>query len=201
MKLFFTVIFIHLLLNFTYAADTKDIISPDGKIRVTVEINPGLRYQVTYNNKLLLKSSGINLLLASGISLSGKLGVKKITHRSNSSVIISPVPEKRKNIPDIYNELTIQFKSPFSVIFRVYNDGVAYRFLTHVKDSIIVREELAEFNFEENHPVYFTQVVKRDNADIFHTSFEEPYEFKQLDSLTSAQSLFYSNAHFAQNRS
>jgi alpha-glucosidase len=138
----------------------------------------------------MLRPSIINLSLDNGISLSGKLSIRKLTRRSNNSVIISPVPEKRKNIPDSYNELTIRFDAPLSVVFRVYNDGVSYRFLTHVKDSIIVQEETAEFNFPENHPVYFTQVIKRDNADIFHTSFEEPYEVKQLDSIASTNLCF-----------
>lgn len=190
MRFFFTALFIQLVLAFSYAADTKEIVSPDGKIKVTIEINPGLRYAVAYENKLILQPSIINLLLDHGISLSGKLSVKKLTRRSNNSVIISPIPEKRKHIPDIYNELTIRFKSPVSVVFRVYNDGVAYRFLTHIMDSIVVQEETAEFNFPENHSVYFTQVVKRENADIFHTSFEEPYELKQLDSLDSANLCF-----------
>jgi alpha-glucosidase len=72
----------------------------------------------------------------------------------------------------------------------VYNDGVAYRFLTHVNDSIVVQEETAEFHFQRNYPVYFSQVVKRQNADIFHTSFEEPYEIKTLDSLTQKNLCF-----------
>lgn len=190
MRIFFTAVFLQFAFTFSYSADTKDILSPNGKIKVSVEISNALRYVVFYENKIVLNASVINLTLGDGSSLSGKIAVNKLMRRFNNSVILSQVPEKRKNIPDLYNELTIRFKKPISVVFRVYDDGVAYRFLTHFDDSIIVREETAEFNFPANHPVYFSQVVKRENADIFHTSFEEPYEYRNLDSLTTKNLCF-----------
>lgn len=165
------------------AADRKEISSPDGKIKVTVEAKEKLFYSISYENKMVLLPSVINMILENGTELSGKISFKKTTSRSNNSVIISPVPEKRKNIPDIYNELAIRFQQPFTVIFRVYNDGVAYRFVTHFKDSIIVKNETASFNFPTNHFLYYPEVVKRENADIYHTSFEEPYKLKPTDSL------------------
>jgi alpha-glucosidase len=170
---------------YTYAAEKKEITSPDKKISVSIEAKDKLYYSVSYKGKPLLLPSVINMLLADGSGIAGKLSLKKATMRYNNSVIVSPVPEKRKNIPDIYNEITIRFQQPFSVIFRVYNDGVAYRFVSHIKDSIIVEQEIAEFNFPSPHPIYFPEVIKRDNADIYHTSFEEPYQFKPLYTLSN----------------
>ncbi len=183
MRFLFTSFLTALTFGFSHAADSKDISSPDGKIKVSIEVNSGLRYSITYEEKVILQASTINLVLRDQLSLVGKLSIKKLTRRRNNTVILSPVPEKRKHIPDLYNELTLRFNTPFSVVFRVYNDGVAYRFLSHINDSITVEEEIAEFNFNENHPVYFSQVVKRENADLYHTSFEEPYEVKLLDSI------------------
>ncbi|MGZ8518337.1 MAG: glycoside hydrolase family 97 N-terminal domain-containing protein, partial [Chitinophagaceae bacterium] len=173
-----------LVFYFGTAADRKEISSPDGKIKVTVEAKEKLFYTISYENKILLLPSVINMILENGVELKGKISFKKTTSRFNNSVIISPVPEKRKNIPDIYNELAIRFRQPFTVIFRVYNDGVAYRFVTHFKDSIIVKNETASFNFPANHLLYYPEVVKRENTDIYHTSFEEPYKLKPTDSLT-----------------
>jgi alpha-glucosidase len=180
-----------LLFVFTYchSIDRKEITSPDGKIKVIIIAKENLFYSINYENKPLLLPSVINLLLENGIDISGKIDLKKATIRSVNSVIISPVPEKRKSIPDFYNEITIRFK-PFSLVFRVYNDGVAYRFLSHLKDSFIVKQETATFNFPANHLLYYPEVVKRDNADIFHTSFEEPYQLKPLDSLAPSNFCF-----------
>jgi alpha-glucosidase len=176
--------------NTSYAVDKKIITSPDGKIKVTIEANGNIFYSVTYENKTVLLPSIINLTLENGIDISGKIDLKKTSIRNNNSIIISPIPEKRRNIPDIYNELTVRFKIPFSIIFRVYNDGIAYRFLSHIKDSIIVKQEAASFNFPANHLVYYPEVVKRDNADIYHTSFEEPYQLKPIDSITQKNLCF-----------
>lgn len=176
--------------QFCEAAGKREISSPDGRIKVVVEATDKVFYSVFYNEKLLLAPSIINLTLADGTALTGKLSFRKVSTRRNHSYFESPVPEKSITIPDIYNELTIRFRQPISLVFRVYNDGLAYRFLTHLSDSIIIKEETAEYSFPENHTVYFPEVVKRENADIFHTSFEEPYQVKPLDSLSNGNLCF-----------
>lgn len=172
-------------INLCFAAGTYEISSPDTRIKVIVDISNSVRYSVLYAGKPILEPSNINMIIREGISLSGILQVRKSGTRSVNQMIISPVPEKRKYIPDHYNELSIRFKQPFSLVVRVYDDGVAYRLLSHFKDSIIVQNEISEYRFPSNHNVYFTEVVKRENADIFHTSFEEPYSIKPLDSLST----------------
>ncbi|MHA4844529.1 glycoside hydrolase family 97 N-terminal domain-containing protein [Flavitalea antarctica] len=79
--------------------------------------------------------------------------------------------------------LTIQFKKPFKVDFRVYDDGVAYRISTSFNDSITIINELAEFNFPSNASARFPTVKKRPDVDIFHTGFEEEYPLIRLDSI------------------
>ena len=188
MRLFY--ISLVLLYFNTLAADKKEIFSPDKKIKLTIEATDKIYYSISYVNKSLLLPSAINMILENGTTISGKISLEKSTTRQNQSMIISPVPEKRKHIPDIYTEITIRFQQPFSIVFRVYNDGVAYRFLSHFKDSITIRGEIAELEFPANHPVYFSEVVKRENADIYHTSFEEPYQLKTLDSITPKNIIF-----------
>jgi alpha-glucosidase len=170
-------LFLHLL---SQGAAIKDIYSPDKKIRVHIDISKGVFYSVLYEGQTLLRPSQIALHVA---GLANNLSVKQVLTRSVNEVITSPVPEKRKHIPDVYNEITIRFRRPFSLTFRVYNDGVAYRFATHVKDTLTIDAETAEFNFPEAFPVYYPEVVKREQVDSFHTSFEEPYQYKPLDSL------------------
>lgn len=56
--------------------------------------------------------------------------VKKAVNTSFDAVIY-----KKNKVADHYNELTLLFKGNFSVIFRAYDDGVAYRFNTDMKNS------------------------------------------------------------------
>ena len=125
------------------------------------------------------------MLLDKGRSFSGFNRIKSSAKRSVSEVIISPVPEKRRNIKDNYNLLTIAFSKPYKVEFRAYDDGVAYRFLTSFKDSITVDNEVAKFRFPNASSAWFPAVHKRADADIFHTSYEEQYPLTKLDSIAA----------------
>ena len=125
------------LLAVSATASPQTLYSPDKKIKISIAITRKISYEVSYENKQVVSLSLIDMILGNGTQLSKTKGIRKATTRSNNSVIISPVPEKRKYIPDVYNELKIDFKSPFTLTFRAYNDGVAYRISSNLKDSII----------------------------------------------------------------
>ncbi len=132
-----------------------------------------LSYCISYDNRTILEPSNIDLILGNNQSLNVNNSIKSNSVRQIKEQIISPVPEKRKIIPDIYSLLSISFRQPYKLEFRVYDDGVAYRILTFFRDSIRVKNEISEFSFPGKPFVYFPQVKKREDADIFHTSFEE----------------------------
>lgn len=166
-----------------------ELLSPDQNIKLTVSITDSLTYQLSFKNQPVGGPSVIDMFLNDGRTLSPSKGIRKTTRRSNDAVIISPVPEKRINIPDIYNELKIDLKTQFAVTFRVYNDGVAYRMSCTFKDSIIVKNEVAQFAFPSSN-LLFSEVLQGGRIDKFHTSFEENYFTKPLDSITSNNLLF-----------
>ncbi|PSR57367.1 alpha-glucosidase [Adhaeribacter arboris] len=173
-----------------WAADSVSVVSPDGAIRVVVQNKDQLHYAVYYKEKVLLLPSAIQLNVANYSAKANKLIIKKTSVHLQQTTIVAPIPEKRKLIPDVYRELTVKFKQPFSLVVRVYNDGVAWRWQTHFKKSIRVQNEMVEFNFPAPERVYFPPVKKRDDADIYHTSFEEPYQIKPLDSITTEHLIF-----------
>jgi alpha-glucosidase len=94
---------------------------------------------------------------------------------------ISTVLYKKSSIPDNYNQLVINFKNNYGVIFRAYNDGVAYRFTTNRKDSLTISSEQAEFNFDKDYKTLVPYVRDpRYKGDLFQTSFESLYEDRKL---------------------
>jgi alpha-glucosidase len=165
------------------AGDSLIVSSPDRKIEVTVYHSGKLQYSVKYEGRNIIQSSSINLLLENKKDLLKDLRIRRSTLHTVNDLVISPVPEKRKTIPDHYNELSIDFRQPFSLLFRVYNDGVAYRWVTRFRDSIIVTNEIAEFVFPHGKKVLLPLVQPREGADKFHTSFEELYQLRVVDSL------------------
>jgi alpha-glucosidase len=162
-------------------ADTLQVNSPNGKVIVKVWKEKQLHYTVSFKQSIVITRSSIDLLLTDGTALS-QSAIRSSSKKSIREEIISPVPEKRITIPDNYNELSIQFKQPYSIEFRAYDDGVAYRILTRFKDSIIVKDEVASFAFTGQPSGYFPEIPMKGNEDPFKTSFEDLYTFKKLDS-------------------
>src|SRR4030095_13528220 len=122
MKNLISGLFFLLACQYLLAADSLIVNSPDKKISVTVHYKGQLSYSVEYLGNTILLQSVIDLQLQNGKKLSDDLHVTKRAVRSFDEKIISPVPEKRKEIPDVYNELLLQFRGPFSLLLRVYDD-------------------------------------------------------------------------------
>ncbi len=162
------------------ANDSLTVCSPSGVICVKIWMDNTLKYRVFKNGSSILEPSEMDMILENNQSFSYGNNIKSHSVKAVSNQVISPIPEKRKLIPDHYNLLSIQFKKPYEVEFRVYDDGIAYRFLTMFRDSITVKNELAEFHFPGAPKVYFPGIHKRDDADIFHTSYEELFTLREM---------------------
>ncbi len=169
---------------------TIKLSSPDKTIRIEMETAKQLSYSVFVDDKKILDESVIDMKLSDGKSLSSNMKTVKETSRSVHETIVAQVPVSRKYIPDEFNEVNLQFDNGFGVIFRAYNDGVSYRIRTSFKDSIFVTKETAGFQFANNAHAYAPLIQKRDDQDVFHTSFEELYPYKNFDSLSDKDFMY-----------
>lgn len=152
--------------------------SPDNKVQIIIGIADKISYSVNYNSKVILLPSAISMSLQDGLILGNYPKLKKSKKQSVYQKIYPEVRQKRKEINDSYNELELVFHGNYSVIFRAYNDGMAYRFRTTFSDSIKIHNEESAYRFSSNDTVYFAQVncMAKPNEDCFHTSFEELYK-------------------------
>jgi alpha-glucosidase len=164
------------------------ISSPSGDVKVFVINGDSLFYSVQVGGTDVLKNSVVALRTEKKT-----FGVRdKITKSSTtkkSGQIINPVPYKRKIIRNDYTELQLSFKN-YSVWFRAYDDGVAYRFVLDNSTQVLVLDEIATFRFSNADSLFAGCVQKRDDADIFHTSFEESYRKITLPHLTRKELAF-----------
>ena len=143
----------------TGMAQTETLYSPDGYIKLMVDCSTSqLQYSVqsTYPHidslgNAILMPSKIGMELDDGTILGRNPKVTKIERKSVDEEVAAHFYKKAK-IPNQYNELIISFKGDFQVIFRAYNSGIAYRFVTKRKDFIIIKHEIAEFNFSGDGP-------------------------------------------------
>lgn len=139
-------LFIVFTASYSFAKDYK-VISPDGKISLTVNAGTDIKWSATHEGKEIINCSKISMILDNGKVLGENEKVKKIKFSQLNEIIKPVVANKRSEITDNCNILVISFNSGFSLQFRAYNDGVAYRFETFLKEDIIVKNEISEYNF------------------------------------------------------
>lgn len=183
MKKILTLLFICTSIN-TFSQELT-LSSPDQKITINIFIGNELNYDVMADDKVIISNATIDMQLYGEIFMSYIMRIKSTKTKTVNETIVAQIPVSRKNIPNNYNELTIQFKSNFAVIFRAYNDGVAYRIATSFKETITVVNETATFNFIQGAHAWAPVIQKRPDQDVYHTSFEEKYPYKALDSFSS----------------
>ena len=154
--------------------------SPDGKLTAEISTGDRITYSVLHLSDRLLAESEISLTLTDGTVYGGAAKVRKASRRSVDQVHDAAVYKKSK-VRDNFNELTLKFKH-FSLVFRAYDAGIAYRFISHSKVPFEVQSELAEFAFPEDWNMYVPYV--RQNTQTLETqywnSFENTYEYTPL---------------------
>ena len=138
-----------LLVSIAYHSFAKEykISSPDNKISVTVNVGTDIKWSATREGKEIINNSKIAMILADGKILGENAKVRKASVSQLNDIIRPVVANKRSEIPDNCYILTISFVSGFSIEFRAFNDGVAYRFKTSMKDEITVKNEISELVF------------------------------------------------------
>jgi alpha-glucosidase len=130
--------------------------SPDKKTKVKVSVAKDIQWSVVRNGESLVEPSALAMTLSNGKQLGINPSIAGTSTQSVNQNITAVVPIKNRVIPDVYNELKLQFKGNYSVSFRLYNDGAAYRFETNLDDkSIEVKNETADFNLAGNYRVYW----------------------------------------------
>ena len=136
-----------LLTAYSSFAKEYKITSPDNNIALTITVGTDIKWSATCDGKQILNNSKIAMILSDGKVLGENEKVRKAVESKINDVIRPVVANKSSEIIDNCNILTITFNSGFSLQFRAYNDGIAYRFETSLKDEIIVKDEISELNF------------------------------------------------------
>jgi alpha-glucosidase len=155
-------------------AKVYEVKSPNGSITVKVEAGAKLQWSVQHKDRQIIAPSAISLLLNNGEILGDN--AKVISAKPGSvNTQFDAINFRRKVIKDVYNQLVLNCKNDYGVIFRVYDDAVAYRFFTKRKGEIIIKNEEANFNFADDQKAFIPiQWDYRDGKN-FNSSFEALY--------------------------
>ena len=145
-----------LISTLTFAKDYI-LLSPDKEIEIKIKIDNKIDYSVYSNLQELISLSSISLTLSNGLQLGVKPVVVDSKANSVNDIIYPVVKQKSEKIIENYNELKLMFEGNYSLVFRAYNEGAAYRFETNFDNEIIVKSEEVNFNFLQDDIVYFPE--------------------------------------------
>lgn len=144
-------------------SQSYQVLSPDKKLTAVIYLNDNkqLCYKVARNNQDIIKSSGLGFVLLEGSELKNNLKVlaTKISSVNENYPFAVGKVSKLKNH---YNEIIIQtvetsgLNRKMDVVFRAYNDGVAFRYIFPEQGfkTFNIIAELSEFNFAEDAPCW-----------------------------------------------
>ena len=151
------------------AQSSYDLRSPDGRIEVRIRTQERIRYDLVLKGAAVLENSTISLDVDHE-----KLGIQpKVVDaktRTSDETVAPVVRQKFAKIRDHYNELRLTMDGGYAVVFRAYNEGVAYRFETSLRqERVKIYGEESAFNFASNFIVYYPQ------EDSFYSHNERKY--------------------------
>jgi alpha-glucosidase len=157
-----------------------DLRSPDKRIEVRIRTSDGVRYDVVLNGRAILQDSALSLDVDhKTLGRDVKVVASKEYHQDQ--VLEPVVRQKFAKIRDNYNELRLHMEGNYAVVFRAYNEGVAYRFETSFSDDQVkVYSEQANFRFPANFICFYPQ------EDSFFSHNERRYLPQHLLAINSA---------------
>ncbi len=169
-RIIYSLVFLCFILPLT--AKSYELKSPDGCITLGISTGNSVCWTLSRNGVSLIKPSEIALTLADGTIYGGKTAIRKAQRRSVSQTI--PTQNfKRATVHDSFNELKLCTKD-FDIVFRAYDDGVAYRFITH--KAVTIASETAQFSLAGDWPMWVPYVRGKGTFEKqFDNSFENDY--------------------------
>ena len=159
------------LVSLLHAQNRLELVSPNGELKVSLNLSDKIYYSIDYNGDVLLKDNSLLLVLKNQV-LGQNPKLRRQKQWSVDEQLTPIVPLKYSKVNNRYNQLLLTFKD-YSVEFRAFDDGVAYRFITSQKGDVEVMNEEFAINFPSDYLLHLQQ------PGGFHTAYEEPYTHVQ----------------------
>ncbi len=174
-----------------FAQKNFEVTSPDGTLKTEISVEDGkVTYCVIKDGITVLTPSEISMRLADGTSYDGAVRLGKTEKKTVDNVLPAHF-YKKAQVKENYNQLTLKFKT-FDLVFRAYDAGVAYRFVSKSRTPFKVLSETASFAFPADWNMYVPYVKdpKPTLEEQFYNSFENMYVHGQLSSWDSGRIAF-----------
>lgn len=168
-------------------AKDYQILSPDGKITVTVSVDKEISYSVQYNKIKIIEPSTVSFTFKQAPPLGNDMEVvsdKRVTFDETWK----PILKRFESIRNNYNGIRFEMKEKkfparlMNLEFRVFNDGAAFRTEfpeQQFNHEFVITEEISQFNFASNHTCWAV------NYGSYTTSQEVEHFERKISDITS----------------
>ena len=180
MKKLISLIFTLFAVSMAADAMTLELKSPDGKLVIQVETGAGVYYTLTHGGERIFYKSPVAMHMTDGTVFGGNESLSKINRRSVRQSFEAAL-YKKSEIKDEFNEMTLNFRK-YMLVFRAYNEGMAYRFVSKMGKTLEVENEVAEFNFAKDWNMWVAYVSQNTQTleTQFFNSHETQYEYTPI---------------------
>lgn len=149
--------------------------SPDKSIDLNLSVGETINYNVQLNSSELISDSEISFKTDADKGKNWK--VSKSVSSSKNEVLHPVIYQKSNSIQDHYNQIHLDFSNGLSLEWRVYNNGVAWHWISNKNGTYKVLDEKAVFSFDKNGRSWYPQ------EDNFYSHNERLYKNYRLDSI------------------
>ena len=198
------------------------VYSPNNQIKINIfKDEKHFKYQVFLEDSIIIDKSKLGLIFKNGDYFPKVEHLKRIENKLYKYSWELPWGESRK-VMNHYNEGIVIFKNDENthigdIIFRAYNDGIAFRYQFHNDsanlDSLVISNEITEFNlvehaetwwipaYDENRYENIYQNTKISNIDTAHTPLTVRYRnnihlsFHEADLVNYSSMQIFSKNH------
>lgn len=164
-------------------SEVHKVHSPDKNLEIKVEVTDHVSWSLLMDGEKVMGPSIISLTLENEGVLGKDTRVQRVTRQSENQIINTPIYRKSEVI-NHYNQMTVELRDGLGIVFRVYDDGAAYRLTTSLRRDITILNEEANLVFPTHEKAWVPYIVPRD-FDPYSTSFESTYDLLTLDEVVS----------------
>lgn len=154
--------------------------SPDKNLKLTIQysISGQINYQLSYKNKIIIEPSLFGYSLNKPEILFNKFQINSIDSTEFNDTwkpVLGEVSEIRNHYKSliIYLQQKENVKNLLNIEFRVFNDGVGFRYdfpSNSALKHIIVKDELTQFNLAGDHKTFWIPGDYDTNEYLYNTT-------------------------------
>lgn len=175
-----------ILVSCSKAPDFITVTSPDGKIKLVVDLKDSVSYSIVYEGEVLVSPSALAMKFEGGRMLGVGEASYKVKIGSASESVDAPFYRQNK-ISAEWNYARVDY-ADWTLEFRVYNEGVAWRFETEFESDAVVLDETAQFVFPED-PMAWVPYSR--GKDLIANSYQSQYTYEKVSRFGSQSNLTF----------